>query len=126
MKNYLKIGIILLCCSSCVHSIDSIKEEITIQVEDSCQKNIRYSDQVNSIINTNCAIPTCHVANGFKDFSSYSSIKFQLDSRGTELFISRILPGGGMPPSYTAGPKTLTDCDKTKLISWINSGYPNN
>ena len=97
----------------------------TIVTGDSCKTNIKYSVHISKIISNSCAIPTCHVATGYKDFSTYALLKGQFDALGKSYFISRIKPGGGMPPSYSTGAK-LSSCDMERLEEWLKNDAPNN
>ncbi len=100
--------------------------EVLIVVDDSCATHPLYFQKVNPIITDACALSGCHVTSGYKDFSSYQSLKSEIDTKGVAYFLSRISPGGGMPPSYSAGPKSISACDYAKIKIWLESGYPNN
>ena len=100
--------------------------DVLIAVDDSCGTNPLYSQKVNPIITNACALSGCHVTSGYKDFSSYQALKSEIDTKGVAYFLSRMSPGGGMPPSYSAGPKTISTCDYTKIKIWLEAGYPNN
>lgn len=123
---YLIVNTILLIgISSCTKNSETLQAEIPLS-DSTCMANVTYSQNIKPIINTTCAISGCHVSNGFKDFSTYTALKDELDTKGTAYFLSRIKSGGGMPPSYTTGPKSISDCDYNKIEAWLNQNYPNN
>ena len=81
--------------------------------------NANFSQVIQPIINTNCAISGCHVpGTGRKDFSSYPGIKDVVDDGRLE---DRVIIQGIMPPT---GP--LNDCDIMKIETWIENGAPDN
>lgn len=94
-------------------------------VSSECSDNITYSNHIKPLVMKTCAVSGCHTPNGFKDFTSYSSLKSHIESGGVANFIARIEPGGGMPPSYSSGPN-LTDCERVQLKTWLQAGYLNN
>jgi hypothetical protein len=108
--------------SGCRHEIP---EPVSIVVPiDSCSGSMTYSSDIRIIVETYCALAGCHVANGFKDFSSYGLLSGVINNMGAQYFLSRIKEGGGMPPDYSTGPTMLTECDYQKLESWLTSGFP--
>jgi hypothetical protein len=92
---------------------------------------ISYNTDIKPILTTYCygsGAQTCHVtssnqgANG--DFTSYAGLKSKV-TNGT--IQSRVFnSGGGMPPSYSSGPKTLTATDLQKFKDWVAQGALNN
>lgn len=56
------------------------------QAGDSCSTNITYSKKIAPIINSTYALPGCHVPSGFKDFSTYTALKSEIDARGSPIF----------------------------------------
>ena len=71
---------------------------------------------------------TCHVtpsnegANG--DFTTYAGLDTKVINGTIQ---SRVFSSnGGMPPSYSSGPTSLSSADMTKFMSWVNNGAPNN
>ncbi len=89
---------------------------------DPCITNISYSLDIVPIFNNSCAIGGCHVQSGYKDFSTYSTAKIEIDTYTGVGFISRFKPGGGMPSIGSP----LGSCEVKKIETWINAGYPNN
>ncbi len=85
--------------------------------------NVTYSGAVSTIINTNCAVPGCHVAGGTGtgNFTIYNDLKAQVDN-------GRLLPSvrweSGAIPMPTSG--KLRDCDVRQLEIWVAAGAPNN
>jgi len=126
MRQLFKYIILYSLFTSCTKDVGEIEpaQESSSQ-SDTCTQNISYSMQIAPIINSSCAIPTCHVSSGYKDFSNYNLLKTSIDA-GSNYFISRIKPGGGMPPSYSPNPNPLSTCDISKIESWIKNGYLNN
>ncbi len=115
------IGIALL--SSCLKDKGKPEQAAVIAPGsvDTCSTDIKYSKQVSSIITTYCAIPSCHVPTGYKDFSTYSAFKGEVDQVG-KTFILNYVNSGGMPQGL---PK-LSACNIQKLEAWLNAGAPNN
>ncbi len=113
---------------SCTKDVGKLQQLSSVPAGsvDTCTTGVKYAQHIVPIINTNCAIPTCHVPSGFMDYSTYTTLKNYLDGGKSAYFNSRIKVGGGMPPSYSAGPQTLSTCDIAKLTSWVNAGYPQN
>ncbi len=76
-----------------------------------------FQDDIFPIIQTNCALPTCHNATGRSPkLTDYQSIKDNIDRIETRALINKT-----MPPS---GP--LEDCNMKKLKKWIDDGAQNN
>ncbi|MDP3556965.1 MAG: hypothetical protein Q8T03_06285 [Bacteroidota bacterium] len=120
MKKILGVIITLAVFSSCTKDLG--KPTPIVQI-DSCTTDISYTKQIVPLINQSCALSGCHVTGGYKSFSDHNSLKSVIDN--TSSFVSRFKPGGGMPPSYSTGPP-LTDCQISKLESWIKQGALNN
>ncbi|MBC7861788.1 MAG: hypothetical protein IAF38_02365 [Bacteroidia bacterium] len=78
-----------------------------------------YSANIKPLINSNCAIPGCHVT-GFPqgDFTSYSGVKASVNG-GT--FADAVLYKKTMPQSGA-----LSKDDRQKIKCWIDEGAPNN
>jgi hypothetical protein len=92
---------------------------------DSCKVSSRYATSISKIVAVSCALESCHVSSGYKDFTSYDLLKSEIDAVGSEFFIKRIKPGGGMPPDYSTGP-ALSTCEIKSIEAWLIEGYPNN
>lgn len=85
---------------------------------------VSYSKDVIPIINATCAISNCHVA-GFANgnYTTYAGLKAKADNGSLK---SRVVVSKNMPPSNTAGPKSLT-ADQIKTIEcWIADGAKDN
>ena len=92
---------------------------------------ISYSVDIKPILTTYClgaGSQTCHVtvsnqgANG--DFTSYAGLKSKV-TNGT--IQSRVFSSnGGMPPSYSSGPTSLSSGDLQKFKDWVTQGALNN
>ena len=93
---------------------------------------VAYNLQIKQIIDTNCAIPTCHrqgtPAPG--NYTSYSSMEPFLTEREFKRFVVDLRndPELGMPPNWETnpGPKDLTDTEFDLISCWIEAGYPEN
>ncbi len=75
---------------------------------------------VQSILSTNCAISGCHAAgngSGRQPLTTYAETKAAIESFSLNIRVEN----GSMPPGGS-----LSNTDKTKLIDWINQGYPEN
>jgi len=87
-----------------------------------CVEDLTFNDDIQMIINTNCAYSGCHVAGtGLPDYSSYSEVAAQVETGGFE---DRVLVRQNMPPSNASGPTELSDGDLNTLRCWIDQGYP--
>jgi len=92
---------------------------------------ISYSSDIVPILNTYCTDPSfgsCHQSNtdpnasGF-DFTTYDG--FAAEAPGNiELYV--LGPNATMPKFVTLGPPALSDCEKLKLQTWLDQGFPNN
>lgn len=89
-------------------------------------QTITYYNDIQKILETNCTnedFGPCHQSgtpNGPElDFSTYEGIKAKADD-GT--LIDRVITNQDMPSPATTGPQTLSDCDKSKIQTWVNQG----
>lgn len=83
---------------------------------------VTFAGTVQPIIQTNCAVPGCHVpgGSGVGDFTSYAGVAEKVADGS---FASAVFDQRAMPPS-TSSP--LSNCDLEKLRLWVNAGHPNN
>lgn len=89
--------------------------------------NVQYHKDIVPILTTYCygtGNQKCHVSNsnqgGAHDFTSYQNLKDDVDDGQVE---SRVFTeGGGMPPTYSTGPKKLTATDLAVFKKWVNDG----
>ncbi len=98
-------------------------------VPDSCKTNIKFSTQIQPILNTFCAINSgCHAqANTWGNFTTYGGFAAKSDKvMGRIKDQSLTSNPNKMPASYTTGPKDLSPCEVAKIESWIAAGAPNN
>ena len=92
---------------------------------------VSYNTDIKPILTTYCygiGAQTCHVTNSNQgangDFTSYTGLKNKVINGTIQ---SRVFnPGGGMPPSYSTGPKTLTATDLQKFKDWVAQGALDN
>jgi hypothetical protein len=80
---------------------------------------LTYFKNVYPILNVTCALPDCHV-NGFEhgNFKDASHVR-ELARNGKLEFM---ITSRQMPPGYTNGPASLTDCEINIIKTWINNG----
>ena len=77
--------------------------------------NVDFGNEIQPIINTNCAISNCHVPGmGLVDLTTYSGVIGIVDNGSLE---QRVIIQKDMPPS---GP--LNNCDIKKIETWIING----
>jgi hypothetical protein len=88
---------------------------------------VTYNKHIKKIINTSCAIPTCHVpgGNGNGDFTSYAGVSSKVSSG---IFKQRVMdppPGDPnlMPPLSNGG--KLPQAQLDLIQCWIDKGAPN-
>lgn len=82
--------------------------------------NLRFEEDIQPIINANCATAGCHSGNTSRPMNTYEAVRdYALDGS----LVARInLPASNpqsMPPS---GP--LDDCTIEKINAWVNDGAP--
>src|SRR4029079_8619396 len=79
-----------------------------------------FASDIDPIIQSRCATPSCHVpgGDGTGDFPSYAGLQPVLQN-GT--FNSQVLVNKAMPPTGS-----LTPCDLNRIQAWVNAGALNN
>lgn len=86
--------------------------------------NMRFATDIVSILQTNCY--ACHSSANLAvsgiSLEGYSNVKARVDDGR---LLGAITHASGYSPMPQGGPK-LTDCNISKIRSWINSGAPNN
>ena len=112
-KNSLFVYILLLIIiQSCYYDNE---EELYPNASLCDTTNVDFTQVIQPIINTNCAISGCHVpGTGRKDLSTYSGVKDIVDDGRLE---KRVIVQGDMPPS---GP--LSRCEVSLIETWIKNG----
>ena len=90
-----------------------------------CDEEFSYDDQIETIINRNCAYSGCHNGTGGVpgNFSFYDGLASRIT---TNQFETRVLLQQDMPPADASGPTSLTDTEMADLACWINQGFPKN
>jgi SprB repeat len=90
----------------------SITKTITVLTD------IKFSTDVKSIINTNCAIAGCHVAGGSGpgNFAIFANIQ------ASAFAIHRVVQSGNMPKNAAKLPQAQLDA----IACWVDDGAPNN
>lgn len=85
--------------------------------------NVTFSGTVLPLMQSHCAVPTCHVSvggNGAGDFTAYAGVMEKVNSGA---FADRVLVQRNMPPSTHT---QLRACDLQQLQAWLDAGSPNN
>ncbi len=98
---------------------------VTVKDETGCEtteevlvaSGISFSENVASIIETNCAIATCHGGAQAPDFRQFTNIKANAAT------IKLRTGNGEMPP---AGREDLTEEEKEAIACWVNDGALDN
>ncbi len=93
--------------------------------------DVQYNRDIKPILTTYCLGTNgqgCHIANtttfASGEFETYEGLKEKADNGTLE---SRVFTdGGGMPPSYSTSPQTLTPTDLAVFKKWVAIGAPNN
>lgn len=92
---------------------------------------VSYSDTIQVIITRNCSSTdngSCHFpgsnGNGI-DFTTYAGLKAKVDEGKVIARVFDRVPSQ-MPPSFSNGPRSLSDCEQKLLRRWIDAGAPNN
>lgn len=85
--------------------------------------NLTYSAKINSVIQSNCATPGCHVAGGTGtgDYTNYTEVRAAVDNGTFLQSIRRDANGIPMPPSGS-----LRSCELQQLEQWVAAGAQNN
>lgn len=80
---------------------------------------LRYSDDIQPIIQANCALSGCHTS-GSRNMTSYEAVRdYALDGSLEERITLPSSNPLSMPPNGS-----LDDCTIDKIISWVNDGAP--
>jgi hypothetical protein len=85
--------------------------------------DITFTGKIGEIIKAGCALPGCHIAGtGIPgNFPDYAETAGKVEDGS---FALRVLELKDMPPSWSAGPVSLNDCELSKIRAWINAGAP--
>jgi hypothetical protein len=80
--------------------------------------DVKFSTDIKSIINTNCAIAGCHVAGGSGpgNFAVFANIQ------ASAFAIHRVVQSGNMPKNAAKLPQAQLDA----IACWVDDGAPNN
>lgn len=109
------IGTIL---GSCTKDKIPVVDPIT---EPMCDPEINYDNTMQAIVNSSCAIPTCHVSGGTGPgvHTSYQGMLGQLNNGQVE---DEVIVQRDMPRS----PGVLTDEEFDLFKCWLEAGHPEN
>lgn len=84
-----------------------------------CPDGISFTGDIVAIIDTNCALPGCHVSGtqqpAFETYEQIAANAIRIKSRTTS---------GTMPPAGSG--KSLTQEEINKIACWVDAGAPNN
>ncbi|MBU6342708.1 MAG: hypothetical protein KGS48_14530 [Bacteroidetes bacterium] len=97
---------------------------IACKKDSKCDDSVTYNNQVKPIINATCAVSTCHDGDPSSaapgDYRTFTDIKTVIDNGK---FKNRVLTIKDMPPSYSPGPKTLTQDQLDQIQCWADQGF---
>ncbi|MBS1580858.1 MAG: hypothetical protein JST66_01535 [Bacteroidetes bacterium] len=111
--------VLLLASSGCYYDVES-----ELYPGTSCDTSVTtYADVVLPIIQSNCAIPGCHVpgGTGTGDFTTYAGLRTQVVSQRLVPSVQQASGALPMPPTGK-----LSDCDIAKIVRWVDNGAQNN
>ena len=85
--------------------------------------SVGYSSSILPIIESNCAIPGCHVpgGTGTGNFTTYAGLNSQVTNGRLLPSIEQASNAAPMPPNGK-----LSDCDIAKITIWVQQGAPQN
>ncbi len=127
------IPFLFLIISSCTHDARDNPQPIITAPDTTIILDtiVSYNFDIKPIMVTYClgiGNQSCHVANTNQgangDFTIYQVLKNKADSGKIALRV--FTSNGGMPPSYSNSPTSLTPVDLQKLKDWVMDGAPNN
>lgn len=111
MKKIFPILLFLLTTSSCYYD----KEEDLYGINDCNTENLTYSNNIEKIMSTSCAVSGCHVTGTqLNSYETYSVLKQDVDN-GT--ILARVINDKTMPPGTP-----LEECDFKTIDNWIKQG----
>jgi hypothetical protein len=130
MKKLLPVATLLTFLCSCYNDKYDKLYPATPATTNTCDTTtIKYSTDIQPIINTYCAINGCHNASGDaltgnRDYTIFATLQSEAT---TALIVDDIngVPGRGdntMPLNLPS----LSSCDINKITRWVNEGAPNN
>ncbi|WPP49332.1 c-type cytochrome [Catalinimonas niigatensis] len=82
------------------------------------EEEVSLADDIQPIINANCAIPGCHGGNQSPNLESAQGII------GNAARIRAVTQGGVMPPANSG--KDLTEAQIQAIACWVDNGAQNN
>ncbi|MBX2983578.1 MAG: hypothetical protein KF843_12945 [Flavobacteriales bacterium] len=121
-------GMLILCigalaitslCTGCYYDV----EEDLYPMNFCDTTSTGYANSVLPIIQSNCAIPGCHVpgGSGTGDFTSFSGLQTQVTNGKLIQAVQQTGGAAFMPPNGK-----LTDCEIDKITVWVNGGAQQN
>lgn len=87
--------------------------------------NMSFATDIAPIINQYCATASCHnstVKAGGYDFTTHAGVTLSINNNR---LLGAIRQEGGFSP-MPQGMAKLSDCNISKITSWVNAGAPNN
>lgn len=85
--------------------------------------SVSYSNNIQPIVQANCAISGCHVpgGTGTGDFTSYNGLASQIANGKLVPAVQQTTGAASMPPSGR-----LSDCDIATIVNWVAAGAQQN
>ena len=124
MRKLIYITFKILCLSVIVFGACRNEQIVPVPCKNPVSKEtISYNLDVYPVISSNCTLANCHVT-GFEkgNFTNFDEIKKKADSG----ILKYMIVTQQMPHGNTKGQTYLTDCEKTKILTWIDAGAKNN
>jgi len=115
MKKFAFFIIILVSLSQCTS--DNEEDLYPVESNECATDSMNYEQDIAFIINSNCAIPGCHIAGGQPP--NYENYQATVDNKNG--IQRRVIDQQTMPPS---GP--LSNCNLDKLQAWLDDNTPEN
>jgi hypothetical protein len=121
--NWICIGLLFV-----VYSCTWKKEFVNVMVKEDCDTTlVSYQNTIRPILENNCY--SCHSTsttqmNGGLDIENFSSFKNYLSRNGNGMYGSQFINIINQKPGYLPMPPAyiLTNCEISKIKSWINKG----
>ena len=120
----LKLLFRYLICASITLLFSQCSADKLEVVENDCNGEVAYSNQIKPIVDIYCAYSGCHDGSSgvSGNYTSYDRMERSLTA---DLFEDRTIVVRDMPPNYAEGPKSMTREDLDMLICWIENDYKN-
>ncbi len=122
-NDYFKKGLIALVLFTTLSCYNHSLEELS-QGDDCHREDASYKNDVRPILNRSCSISGCHSTTPLNTFQlvEYEDVKAQADNG---LLLKTIKHESGVSAMPKSASK-LTDCEISKITSWVSAGAKNN